>query len=615
MSQVTLQKVSLKREDLLANSIAAETIVHPEPDSSSTTTEAIRNKTSATSLGIADPILATHCSKTPELSEAFISLFHALKLLKEEIGKEQFYLNPNVQKQAFVLNDFYTRQKVPSSKVKLAEFLADTAFVSVVKDIFVKLTAACPDIYSYDREMDKTTKNHEQNSSVSLEENQRSVITAKPQDLFLVTMNASVNYTKRCDAMVTQFTNIGLVPVLLDIFVKLKDCTVYKGDLVVSRFVGQADDLKSMTIRASTLLNVMATLLGLSTRVPTRPTFHTHNAVQVLLPMMEHRVDVFAALALLILAYILNEDYNFLIMAYKGPIKYLISLIDRATQASSHKANGASNRELADGLAQIAINDSNKKQIVINGAIPVLTRMINAAKNEEEEIAGANVLWTLAFDHENRQQMRRDDQCMKALTKLKDSGSKNVQKVASGALWEIEGKHNYSISACRDCKPTFFPGSKQATKNHVMISYQWDVQKTMIQLKNRLQAAGFRVWMDLEQMGGSTLEAMARAVEDSAVVLVCVSQKYKESSNCRSEAEYAFQLKKDIVPLMMEGNYRPDGWLGIIMGSKLWINFSRGLERLETSCLDLEKELGFRGKNDNEDGQVPGREVYYYKVQ
>ncbi|KAK3746536.1 hypothetical protein QZH41_007374 [Actinostola sp. cb2023] len=100
-------------------------------------------------------------------------------------------------------------------------------------------------------------------------------------------------------------------------------------------------------------------------------------------------------------------------------------------------------------------------------------------------------------------------------------------------------------------------------RNHVMISYQWDVQKTMIQLKNRLQAAGFRVWIDLEQMGGSTLEAMARAVEDSAVVLVCVSQKYKESSNCRSEAEYAFQLKKDIVPLMMEGNYRPDGWLGI----------------------------------------------------
>ncbi len=40
---------------------------------------------------------------------------------------------------------------------------------------------------------------------------------------------------------------------------------------------------------------------------------------------------------------------------------------------------------------------------------------------------------------------------------------------------------------------------------------------------------------------GSTLEAMAKAVEDSAAVLVCVSKRYKESQACRTEAEYAFQ--------------------------------------------------------------------------
>ena len=56
----------------------------------------------------------------------------------------------------------------------------------------------------------------------------------------------------------------------------------------------------------------------------------------------------------------------------------------------------------------------------------------------------------------------------------------------------------------------------------------------MVEVKNKLQAAGYSVWMDLEQMGGSTLEAMANAVENSAVVLLCVSQKYKESANCRS---------------------------------------------------------------------------------
>ena len=82
-----------------------------------------------------------------------------------------------------------------------------------------------------------------------------------------------------------------------------------------------------------------------------------------------------------------------------------------------------------------------------------------------------------------------------------------------------------SGSASKTAKPT---------SNHVMISYQWDVQSTLVEVKTKLQSAGYSVWMDLEQMGGSTLEAMATAVENSAVVLVCVSQKYKESANCRS---------------------------------------------------------------------------------
>ena len=67
-----------------------------------------------------------------------------------------------------------------------------------------------------------------------------------------------------------------------------------------------------------------------------------------------------------------------------------------------------------------------------------------------------------------------------------------------------------------------------------MISYQWDVQTLVIQLKNKLQADGYKVWMDVDEMGGSTLESMAKAVENASVVLVCVSQKYKESPNCRS---------------------------------------------------------------------------------
>ena len=40
--------------------------------------------------------------------------------------------------------------------------------------------------------------------------------------------------------------------------------------------------------------------------------------------------------------------------------------------------------------------------------------------------------------------------------------------------------------------------------------------------------------MDIDNMGGSTLQAMAEAVEDSFAVVSCMSQKYKDSPNCRA---------------------------------------------------------------------------------
>ena len=42
-----------------------------------------------------------------------------------------------------------------------------------------------------------------------------------------------------------------------------------------------------------------------------------------------------------------------------------------------------------------------------------------------------------------------------------------------------------------------------------------------------------------------------------------------------SEAEYTFQQKKPILPLIMQRHYKPDGWLGIILGAKLYINMER----------------------------------------
>lgn len=71
-------------------------------------------------------------------------------------------------------------------------------------------------------------------------------------------------------------------------------------------------------------------------------------------------------------------------------------------------------------------------------------------------------------------------------------------------------------------------------ERHIMISYQWSHQDILLKVRDQLQELGYKVWMDVDQMGGSTLEAMAAAVEDACIILMTISNPYKQSANCRS---------------------------------------------------------------------------------
>ena len=296
-------------------------------------------------------------------------------------------------------------------------------------------------------------------------------------------------------------------------------------------------------------------------------------------------IAIVSPLALLSLAYVVDEESNHLILAAEEILGALTSLLQKAFESERRKFDGFSAKELAEGLSRLGINDTNKRVLGEKGAIQVLVSIIKTSNDNSEKASAVNALWVLAFDENNKKAITQDKETLDILRRLQQSDDPEVQKAAAGALWELEGK------TARNSQMT------KATGNHVMISYQWDSQEVLVEVKNRLQASGYRVWMDLEQMGGSTLEAMAKAVENASVVLVCVSHQYKESPNCRSEAEYAYQLRKDIIPLMMQQNYKPDGWLGMIVGTKLWIDL-RNSFNVEAAIGKLKKELGDRGREN-----------------
>ena len=328
--------------------------------------------------------------------------------------------------------------------------------------------------------------------------------------------------------------------------------------------------------------NSIGILHNISRRLRDRELFA--NREQTLLYFAKKEVPAIAAESLLTLAYLVDENTNHLILADENLLRFIITLLDEAWQSEDRHSNGYSAKELAEGLSHLAINDANKNILGQNGVIPVLISVIKTSNEDEEKASATRALWMLAFDDNNKENVRQEEGAMDILHMLQQSENPEVQKAAAGALWELEGKTARQSSE-----------KIESTGNHVMISYQWDSQEVLGEVKNRLQASGYRVWMDLEQMGGSTLEAMAKAVENSSAVLICVSERYKESPNCRSEAEYAYQLRKDIIPLMMQPKYRGDGWLGMLVGTKLWFDF-QSKHVLEQGVRKLIRELGGRGK-------------------
>jgi hypothetical protein len=54
------------------------------------------------------------------------------------------------------------------------------------------------------------------------------------------------------------------------------------------------------------------------------------------------------------------------------------------------------------------------------------------------------------------------------------------------------------------------------------------------QIRENLRSSGINVWMDVDDMQGSTLQAMSSAVEKTDIFLMCYSFKYKNSNNCRA---------------------------------------------------------------------------------
>jgi hypothetical protein len=260
-------------------------------------------------------------------------------------------------------------------------------------------------------------------------------------------------------------------------------------------------------------------------------------------------------------------------------------------------------------VATMVISDVNKNLMLQHGKLldTLVTALLLDGDNPRRGQDGADalqeacagVLHELALYGPAAAALRSHGRVMDALRLLCEAGAEESQKRARGALFELDEEARARMYTARS---TDAGGGSQKPK-HVMISYNWDHQAVILRVVKALQLCGYRMWVDVEQMKGSTVDTMSLAVEDAEVVLIGVSRAYKESTNCRMEAQYAMQREVDTVPLMLVDGYQADGWLGMLMGTRMWYGFYGGTVTdsglFEGKVEELCRELGERGRSED----------------
>ena len=234
--------------------------------------------------------------------------------------------------------------------------------------------------------------------------------------------------------------------------------------------------------------------------------------------------------------------------------------------------------ECLQALYKFSINDKLKNIIYDTFSMKETLRKIVYHGNETEQEYAFKVLNQLCFDKNIAADILKDNDLIKLMNEIimNKKDHNNLIKSVNSILWLINKKEVKE-------------NTSEDNKKHIFISYNSESRSICLQIKTFLESIGFKCWIDVENIHGSSFDAMASGIEAASCVLICMTENYKESNNCRMEAEYTIQKKKPFVPLILQKSYRPDGWLGFILGSKIYIDYTK--YSFEECSSRLQKEL------------------------
>ncbi|XP_033115591.1 uncharacterized protein LOC117115769 isoform X2 [Anneissia japonica] len=287
------------------------------------------------------------------------------------------------------------------------------------------------------------------------------------------------------------------------------------------------------------------------------------SVIELLMNFTQSTYLIVKATCYLVLAYIVEEDDKDDI--HDQCIEFLVRMLEDALKNPDHvrKRYGFTAGETIRALRHMLLKDSNKTRIKKRGVLPSFRKMLENSFSSTDQLISIECMWNMAFVDENREAILNTEGTIEALQDIATNcRNTKVQQACNGALWEIFKGEVSEVESIGGAKGGARSGSRKIVE-HVMISYEDSSKNAMNSLKEKIKLHGFNVWME-EDKAGDMLTSMSQAVENAAVVIAGMSSKYKDNLGCRTELTYAKRLDKPIIPLLMEENYEPDGWLSDI---------------------------------------------------
>ncbi|CAF2639596.1 unnamed protein product [Rotaria sp. Silwood2] len=235
-----------------------------------------------------------------------------------------------------------------------------------------------------------------------------------------------------------------------------------------------------------------------------------------------------------------------------------------------------------------------KEELIKEGILPQFIRCATEIKFDplKEQQPVLEILLAMTFNSQAATLLKQNSQFVSHLkTFLTLSLEQGVRRAAEGLIWKLEKEDTAAANSVTNSTMQ----SAMSYKYDIMLSYSHSDKDLCYRLHDHLNKDQFRVCLNRDDMHGATMVAMADAIENSQFVLTCMSDAYKQSAYCQSEAHYAYERRCHLIPIAMKPNYRPDGWLGFTVSEKIYIDFPKlGFDQ---TYLKLKNEIDQQRKN------------------